>query len=153
MPSVLFVCLGNICRSPMAEAVFNSILMEKQLTQQFTVDSAGTSNYHVGDVPDSRSVKCCASHGVSVQHRGRQVEDADFTRFEYILCMDESNRRDLMEMKPRKGTATIKLLGEYDPQGERIIADPYYGGSEGFEHNFQQCQRACRAFLTSLGFP
>ncbi|CDH58381.1 protein phosphotyrosine phosphatase [Lichtheimia corymbifera JMRC:FSU:9682] len=150
--NVLFVCLGNICRSPMAEAVFAHMVNQKKLSERFgVIDSAGTAGYHVGETPDHRSAQTCRKHGVPVNHNARKVNKADFNRFDYILCMDESNLANLQEMAPAGTTATIKLFGEYDPQGERIIRDPYYGGSEGFERNFKQVSRASEGFLNELG--
>ncbi|KAG0269564.1 hypothetical protein DFQ27_003027 [Actinomortierella ambigua] len=149
---VLFVCLGNICRSPMAEAVFAHIVEKKGLKTQFEIDSAGTASYHVGDTPDRRSAETCRKNGVPVNHRARAVKTADFTYYDYILCMDEENLRDLKDMAPKGYTATVKMFGTYDPKGDRIIKDPYYGGQSGFDRNFQQVTRCSDAFLESLGY-
>ncbi|OZJ01571.1 hypothetical protein BZG36_05457, partial [Bifiguratus adelaidae] len=135
---VLFVCHGNICRSPMAEAVFTHIVKDKKLEQQFEIDSAGTSGEHRGDSPDPRSAAECRRHGVAVNHRARQVTKEDFHHYTHILCMDRANLRNLKAKAPPGSTAEVRLLGEFDPQGELIIEDPYYGGPAGFEHNFRQ---------------
>ncbi|KNC77601.1 low molecular weight phosphotyrosine protein phosphatase, partial [Sphaeroforma arctica JP610] len=126
--SVLFCCLGNICRSPMAEAVFISVLKEQGLRDQWKVDSAGTAGYHIGSKPDSRSAACCKSHGVPVDSRARQVTVQDFSDFDFVLCMDTSNLDDLQRLakKNKNAAATISLFGSYDPEGESIIEDPYY---------------------------
>ncbi|RKP07266.1 protein-tyrosine phosphatase [Thamnocephalis sphaerospora] len=149
---VLFVCLGNICRSPMAEAVFAHIVKERGLAERFHIDSAGTASYHVGGLPDERSVACCNRHGVPVKHRARQVVAEDFNNFDYVLCMDKQNLRNLERIRPKGAHATLKLFGEYDPEGQRIIEDPYYGGDDGFETNFQQVTRCSHALLASLSF-
>ncbi|KAJ3031601.1 UNVERIFIED_CONTAM: hypothetical protein HDU68_002204 [Siphonaria sp. JEL0065] len=136
----------------MAEAVFRAQVKELGLEDSFTkIDSAGTAGYHVGDAPDSRSVATCKAHGVPVNHRGQKVKPSDFTTFDYILCMDDSNLSNLKSMQPKGNKAVVKLFGEFDPQGERIIEDPYYGGDEGFEHNYQQVVRASRGFIKALG--
>ncbi|KAI9136921.1 phosphotyrosine protein phosphatase I superfamily [Paraphysoderma sedebokerense] len=147
---VLFVCLGNICRSPMCEAVFKHIVKKQGLESRFEVDSAGTSAYHIGNPPDSRSADTCRKHGVEISHSARQVTSGDFTYYDYILCMDKNNLADLKSIRPKNSKAVLKLFGEYDPMGELIIADPYYGASSGFEHNYQQSIRCSESFLTSL---
>ncbi|KAK9720699.1 Low molecular weight phosphotyrosine protein phosphatase [Basidiobolus ranarum] len=149
---VLFVCLGNICRSPMAEAVFAHTVKTKGLSDKFLIDSAGTAAYHVGETPDSRSTATCKKHGVPVNSRARQVSVKDYTDFDYILCMDESNLANLKSRKPKNSKATVEMFGKYDPEGELVIEDPYYGGQDGFEHNFRQVTRCSLGFLKSLGY-
>ncbi|KAJ3034478.1 hypothetical protein HDV00_005001 [Rhizophlyctis rosea] len=150
--SVMFVCLGNICRSPMAEAVFKHIVTEKGLEDRFNIiDSAGTAGYHVGEPPDSRSAATCRSHGVPVNHSAQKVNKNHYSQFDYLLCMDESNLIDLQSYKPRGSKATVQLFGDYDPKGDRIIKDPYYGGQDGFEYNYKQVVRCSEGFLKHLG--
>ncbi|XP_013391832.1 low molecular weight phosphotyrosine protein phosphatase-like isoform X3 [Lingula anatina] len=145
--SVLFVCLGNICRSPIAEAVFRDEVMFKGLEDQWVVDSAGTSDWNIGSSPDSRGIDCLHRYGKSSNHIARQLENADFSKFQYILGMDENNIKEIKKKMPKDSTATVKLLGEYDPEKQLIIVDPYYGGEDGFERVYQQVLRCCKAFL------
>ena len=141
----------------MAEAVFKEIVRKNNL-QDFQIDSCGTANYHVGDTPDSRSVATCKRHGVPVNHRGRQLNQQDFTKFQWILCMDDSNLSNILRAKPsslrtqQSVDCNIKLFGEFDSEGDRIIDDPYYGSDDGFEHNFNQVVRSSIGFLKHLGF-
>ncbi|KNE62358.1 hypothetical protein AMAG_07584 [Allomyces macrogynus ATCC 38327] len=152
MPSVLFVCLGNICRSPLCEAVLKKLVRDKGLEVEFQIDSAGTSAYHIGETPDDRTVSVCLEHGVPVDHRARQVTTKDFATFDYIFCMDDSNLANLKRVMPRNSKAVLRRYGEFDPQGQTIIEDPYYGGINGFEINFQQAMRCSEAFLASIGY-
>ena len=147
---VLFVCLGNICRSPIAEAVFGNLIKERQLGDEWFCDSAGTGGWHVGHQPDRRAQKVLKKNNVEFNHRARQLCEEDFQRFDYIFGMDNSNISDIKEMEPKNSKAKIELLGKYDPQGQSIIEDPYYGGENGFEMNFQQCLRSCNAFLDQV---
>ncbi|KAI8049103.1 protein-tyrosine phosphatase [Syncephalis plumigaleata] len=151
MHAVLLVCLGNICRSTMAKAVFVHTVNERGVADSFTIDSAGTSPRHIGKSADARSVDCCRRHNVPVMHVARQITIDDFGQFDYILCMDDSILKNIMHMKPADSQAIIKLFGDYDPNGERIIADPYDGGDDAFENNFQQIARCSIAFLESIG--
>ncbi|KAG5875414.1 hypothetical protein JTB14_030940 [Gonioctena quinquepunctata] len=147
----LFVCLGNICRSPIADAVFQHLVTERGIAAQWTVDSAGIGGWHVGNLPDSRARKILKNHNVEYNGRARQIEPNDFHKFDYIFGMDENNIEDLKERAPAKCKANILLLGDFDPQGDRIIRDPYYDqGTEGFETCYQQCVRSCTAFLDQL---
>ncbi|XP_046877927.1 low molecular weight phosphotyrosine protein phosphatase isoform X1 [Hypomesus transpacificus] len=147
--SVLFVCLGNICRSPIAEAVFRKMATDKDVVDEWRIDSAATSTYEIGSSPDHRGQACMKKHGVPMMHIARQVTKEDFTNFKYILCMDESNMSDLNKKAKsvKNSTAKIELLGSYDPEKQLIIKDPYYGGDEDFEKVYEQCVRCCKAFL------
>ena len=148
--SVLFVCLGNICRSPLAEGVFRHVLDEEGLSNQFRVDSAGTGNWHVGESPDHRSVRSAATHGVNLTGHSRQIQPEDFRRFDYIVAMDQSNLSHLQQYQEGVGgEAALFLLRDFDPEGGpgAEVPDPYYGGPNGFEEVFEMVDRSCRAFL------
>ncbi|EGF82932.1 hypothetical protein BATDEDRAFT_85660 [Batrachochytrium dendrobatidis JAM81] len=155
--SVLFVCLGNICRSPMAEATFKHIVAERKLDAHFScIDSAGTGPYHIGELPDRRSTDTCHKNGVTVNHKGRQLTLADFEKFDWILCMDDANVSNVKSMMPSGCKTQVQLLGFFDPHKTlsndgHIIIDPYYGEMDGFQLNFEQCRRATNGFLKHLG--
>lgn len=149
--SVLFICLGNICRSPIAEAVFLNCLKESGKSSSWTVDSAAIGNWHVGNGPDRRAVSVLSKHGITTCHKARQVKKSDFSKFDYIFGMDHENIEDLKSIEPDQSIAKIGLLGSYDPDGELIIEDPYYeSGEAGFEKCYQQCIRCCQAFLDQV---
>jgi protein-tyrosine phosphatase len=150
---VLFVCLGNICRSPLAEAVFRAIVEEEGLSDRFTIDSAGTSNYHTGDSPDPRTVRAAAARGVRVQHAARQIAEEDFARFDYVLAMDSENlRRTLRVAGTVDGSAEVRLLRSYDPEADEDaeVPDPYFGGPRGFEDVHELVELACRGLFAHI---
>jgi protein-tyrosine phosphatase len=151
--SVLFVCLGNICRSPMAEGVFRHLLDQEGLSDRFRVDSAGTGSWHVGESPDVRSVRTAAGHGVTLGGHSRQTRPEDFRRFDYIVAMDRSNLTELEGFRDGVGgDASLYLLREFDPQGGpgAEVPDPYYGGPTGFEDVFSMVERSCRGLLDHI---
>lgn len=141
MPAVLFVCLGNICRSPLAEGVFRH-LTRHHAGEMLVIDSAGTGAWHQGEGPDPRSVAVAARHGIDISsQRARQVVAADFARFDVILAMDGSNLSDLRRMAPARATAKVRLFLDAPP---RDVPDPYYGGADGFEAVFAMVEQGAR---------
>ncbi|HEY8468558.1 MAG TPA: low molecular weight protein-tyrosine-phosphatase [Longimicrobiales bacterium] len=151
---VLFVCLGNICRSPLAEAVFRAQVKRAGLEDRFYVDSAGTSAYHEGEEPDPRAKQVARARGVELTGRARQIYEADVHRFDYIVAMDESNRADVQRLVARAGrhAPQVRLLREFDPEagGDLEVPDPYYGGPDGFELVHDIVERACAGLLAHI---
>ncbi len=150
--SILFVCLGNICRSPMAEGVFRHLVGEAGLTDRFEIDSAGTGAWHTGEPPDPRSEETARRHGIDLTSTARQVELADFDRYDYVVAMDRENLRDLRALRETSGgDASLHLLREFDPDGTgEDVPDPYYGGPHGFESMYHMVRRSCEALLEHL---
>ncbi|CAB0042402.1 unnamed protein product [Trichogramma brassicae] len=146
---VLMVCLGNICRSPMAEAVFRRIVKDQNLEDKWEVDSAAIIGYHTGKSPDPRTIGVLKEEGITdYKHKARTVKKSDFLEFDYIFGMDKENIKDLKSQVPENSKASIELLGSYDPEGGDIIRDPYYdNGDYGFVECYAKCERSCLAFL------
>lgn len=152
---MLFVCLGNICRSPLAEGVFVQLLEEEGLDDRVEVDSAGTGAYHVGESPDPRSVEVARRNGVALRGQARQAVADDLEQFDYVVAMDRSNLRNLRSLVPGGGaTARLHLLREFDPkadgEADRDVPDPYYGGADGFDKVYEMVDRSCRALLEKI---
>lgn len=150
--SVLFVCLGNICRSPLAEGVLRHRARQRGLDGRLRIDSAGTGAWHVGESPDRRSAEVARRNGVDLEGRARQVDEDDFHAFDLLVAMDRSNLRALEGMKDRSGgTATLHLLRDFDPDpGDREVPDPYYGGPRGFDNVYEMVDRSVEALLDHL---
>ena len=149
---LLFVCLGNICRSPTAEGVMRHLVREAGLEDEITIDSAGTGSWHVGSAPDERSTAAAALRGITLEGQARQVTAADFDRFDLVVAMDSSNKRDLQRLAPNaEARAKVVALREFDPEavaaGDLDVPDPYYGGDDGFEHVLDVIDRAGRGLL------
>ncbi|MBQ0115032.1 MAG: low molecular weight phosphotyrosine protein phosphatase [Bacteroidales bacterium] len=149
---ILFVCLGNICRSPAAEGVFGQLVEEEGLSDRFDIDSAGTYSGHRGQLPDQRMLIHARRRGLELTHRSRPIEVSDFERFDMIVAMDSSNRYDLEEMAPTPSDkAKIVMMGDYiDPYMRTFhdyVPDPYYEGSEGFELVLDLLEGACQNLL------
>jgi protein-tyrosine phosphatase len=150
MTKVLFVCLGNICRSPLAEALFRKHVEERGLQDKYIADSCGTAAYHIGDPPDSRSRANARQNGLDYTHQGRQVNENDFTEFDVIIPMDASNEANLKMIDPTNA-ANIALMRNYDPGFEGSdVPDPYYGGEQGFQNVFEILDRATSNLLDKL---
>src|SRR4051812_43443786 len=115
---VLFVCLGNICRSPLAEAIFNEKIRLKGLQDEFQSDSCGTGNYHVGDWPDDRAIKCARKNDILMNHIGRQLRHSDLEDFDLLLAMDRSNLQNILRLGNDTTRQKVKLMRSFDPQGE-----------------------------------
>ena len=149
---ILFVCLGNICRSPTAEGVLRTLAAREAPELEIEVDSAGTAGYHVGAAPDARTRAAAARRGYDLSAlRARVVEPADFERFELILAMDEENLRVLRARAPRGAEERLRLFLEFAPaQGVREVPDPYYGGPNGFEDVLDLVEEAARGLLAHL---
>jgi protein-tyrosine phosphatase len=150
--SVLFVCLGNICRSPLAEGIFEHLVAEAGLEERFEIDSAGTGSWHVGERPDARAAMVASQHGVELESRARQLTDDDLHRFDYVIAMDRENLRNIERMADATGSdANVHLLREFDQSGDGDeVPDPYYGGSSGFETVYEMLLRSCQVLLERL---
>jgi protein-tyrosine phosphatase len=148
---ILFVCSGNICRSPLAEAIFRSLAAESKESERFVVDSAGTHDYHEGDKADPRTRRVGRLHGIDVTSIARPVVDADFDRFDLIVAMDRGHLRELRSRAGTNRRVSIRLMREFDPAArDQDVPDPYYGGEEGFETMYSILEPACRGLLASL---
>lgn len=152
MIKVLFVCLGNICRSPSAEGVFRKLIEEQGMIDYIEIDSAGTHAYHVGSPPDSRAQEAARRRGIDMSGLlGRRVDEGDFYIFDYILAMDESNEYHLREMAPPEEIYRIRRFLEFAPErSEREVPDPYYGGATGFENVLDLIEDASAGLLADI---
>ncbi len=149
---VLFVCLGNICRSPMAEGVFREVVRRAGLADRFEVDSAGTSSWHTGEPPDERASAVAVRRGVELTSRARQVAASDLATFDYVLAMDAENLARLRPLEAAAKGAEVQLLRAFDAQGgsEAEVPDPYFGGPGGFDDVYEMIERACRGLLAHI---
>lgn len=148
-----FVCLGNICRSPTAQAVMRHLIDEAGLQDRIELDSAGTGAWHAGEPRDPRSSAVGRRRGMPLSGRARQFQPEDFARFDYVLAMDRQNRDALLELAPDDEAAVkVHLLRAFDPESppDADVPDPYYGGPEGFDRVFDICEAACRGLLEHL---
>jgi protein-tyrosine phosphatase len=151
---ILFVCMGNICRSPTAEGVMRRALRDAGL-EGVEVESAGTGGWHAGEPPDERAAAAAARRGVTLEGAARQVRPDDFRRFDLLVALDRSNLRELLALAPDEEAAEkVRLLREYDPasasSGDLDVPDPYYGGDRGFETVLDMVEAACRGLIDDL---
>ena len=148
---VLFVCLGNICRSPLAEGILRHKIQQRELSDLFHVDSCGTAAYHVGEHPDSRSVANARENGIIYDHYARQLSISDFHDFDYILPMDNSNERNIRSLEPDSARAQVIKMRHFDAHNQDAnVPDPYYGGERGFQEVFDILERSMESFLTYM---
>jgi protein-tyrosine phosphatase len=149
---ILFVCMGNICRSPTAHGVFRNLVTSSGLLDQIEIDSAGTHAYHIGNPPDSRSISTAHKRGIDISDlRARQVDLSDFYHYDYLIAMDEYNLSLLKEMSPSDVHYKLRLFLSFAPQLTKTeVPDPYYGGASGFEHVFDLVQIASEGLLSHL---
>ncbi len=145
---ILMVCLGNICRSPLAEGIMKNKIIQHKL--DFEVDSAGTAAYHVGELPDQRSIDIAEKNGIDLTNqRARQFTKDDFNKFDLIFAMDNSNFQNIMKLasNPSEKEKVHLILNENSPKQNLDVPDPYYGGKEGFENVFSLLDTACEIFI------
>ena len=149
---LLFVCLGNICRSPSAENIMNHLIEQAGLSDSIVCDSAGTSSYHIGSPPDRRMAAAAKSRGIILKGQARQFQRSDFEKFDLILAMDQDNYRDILFLDPQKKYQDkVKLICEFaSNHREREVPDPYYGGSEGFNRVIDLLLDACEGLLQNV---
>ncbi|RCS27531.1 low molecular weight phosphotyrosine protein phosphatase [Polaribacter sp. WD7] len=149
MQKILMVCLGNICRSPLAEGILTS----KVDSDLVYVDSAGTAAYHVGNLPDKRSIQIAAKHGINIRNqRARKFTEQDFDNFDVIYAMDQSNYKNIKSLaRSKEDEIKVKLiLNETHPEMNDNVPDPYYGGNEGFQNVYQMLDKACEIIASKL---
>jgi protein-tyrosine phosphatase len=152
---ILFVCLGNICRSPTAEGVMAKLVAEAGLRDEIGLDSAGTGGWHIGEPADARAREAARARGIELESVARQVRAEDFERFELILAMDRSNQHALRQLAPdEQARAKVRLLREFDPESAGLhdldVPDPYYDSQRGFEIVLDQVQAACEGLLEQV---
>lgn len=151
--SICFVCLGNIVRSPLAEHLFQHLAEKRGISHKYKVDSAGTSDYHIGEPPDYRMRLVAQERGLEYSGKARQFHPQDLDRFDLIIAMDRNNQHDLLRLvKTEKHRRKIRLLREFDPQANHNsdVPDPYYGGTDGFGRVYQIIEKSVEGLLDSL---
>ncbi len=149
---LLFVCLGNICRSPSAENIMNHLITQAGLEDRITCDSAGTASYHIGSRPDRRMSAAAANQGITLQGRARQFEVDDFDKFDLILAMDRDNYRDILSLdRENKYRERVKMMCDFATNHpDQDVPDPYYGGPDGFKYVIDLLLDACDGLLAKI---
>lgn len=150
MKSVLFVCMGNICRSPTAEGIFRKLVTDAGRDSEFQVDSAGTIGYHAGSMADGRMRSAAEERGYRLESRARRIESADFDRFDLIVTMDDENFAEVQEMNPGTGARVVRMCDYCEVHDESEVPDPYYGGEGGFYRVIDILEDACGNFLRQI---
>jgi protein-tyrosine phosphatase len=151
MVKVLFVCLGNICRSPMAEAIFQHLINEKGLSKVVEIDSCGTANYHVGDDADPRTISAVRSKGIAIDHCVRQLTADDLDHYDYVLAMDKSNYQNIIRLSNPGNRSKVHLMRDFDPgHAGTEVPDPYYGNARHFEDVYEILHRSISHFIDNL---
>jgi len=149
---VLFVCLGNICRSPAAEGALKNLVAQKNLQHLFHIDSCGTAAYHIGELPNANTRKIAKGKGITLDHRARQFEKADFDNFDYILAMDQSNYNDVLALATsQEHKQKVFKFRHFDQQHQNMdVPDPYFGGLDGFVEVQEIVERTSQGFLQHI---
>ena len=152
MINILFVCMGNICRSPSAEGFFVSALHSSKYREQVSTDSAGTHGFHAGHSPDARAIQTASTFGVDISHlRARKVSASDFNKYDLIIAMDRDNYEDLQRIQPLGSKAELKMMMHYHPEAQpQEVPDPYYGGMDGFTYMCRLLESATQGLLMDV---
>ena len=159
MINILFVCMGNICRSPAAEGFFDYHLQDSRIKELVSIDSAATHSYHIGHTPDDRAIETAAKFGFGIDHlRAREVTPSDFHDYDLIIGMDHGNIANLQAIRPANSRAELKLMMDYHPSAQAatgsgqddVVPDPYYGGMEGFVHMYELLELATAGLLKDI---
>lgn len=148
---VMFVCLGNICRSPTAQAIFQSIVDKQGLSDRFIVDSSGTSGYHDGELADARSRKVLAERGVALDHRSKKFLMSDWKECDFLIPQDASNLENMNKIKPADASAAVYLMRDFDESNKGSdVPDPWFGGEQGFYEVYDMIEECCKGLLRTI---